>query len=104
MGLAFSSFCLIKAKNKRQKTEKPAGKRIETKESGKRKEASEVDKEASDVDKPSSEYTVRQGFSLIRKMDNEQNIRQFLKGDERKTMQEASERRINQLKNEKRMT
>jgi hypothetical protein len=48
--------------------------------------------------KTSNDYTVRQGFSLIRKMENEQEIHDFLNGDERKTMQDAGERRIKQLK------
>lgn len=54
-------------------------------------------KETSQNDKQSTDFTVREGFSLIRKMDNEKKIHDFLKGDERKTMQEAGERRIKQL-------
>ncbi|MDQ3395368.1 MAG: hypothetical protein M3512_14820 [Bacteroidota bacterium] len=63
------------------------------------------DKELSSSQKPeenhdekqSLNFTVRKGFSILKTMNDKQQIQQFLKGDERKTIQDAGEKRINQL-------
>lgn len=70
-----------------------------------KKEASDDDKKDAEDTKDdtkqinsSKKYNVKEGSDLIQGMDDEQEINQFIKGDKRKTIIDAGEKRIEQLK------